>query len=350
METTFQIPDLPHDKKYHLFVCYERNSLCIVEEIVDNLEKEGVVCCYYERDFTPGRSITDNMYEAIEQQIALKEDSNGEYSAFDLEAYKPSRFSLERYRLKITEMDRARLWTKKFEVSAELLQEIEDTVNESFFFRLYHVITHPYLLISVLYLYLLILIMIIFSILLLMSVRERPDKLTSPALCLAVGLPTWFISYIIISIVLCCCDCQKQGLFRLKLKLWDILREKLWKISRRTHQQTGVIFFLKQHTFMETKFEFYVMRINFKPCQLYFERQLAKEDKAYLKKEMASYESPEEYTSRIFDIFLERYCEKLTEISINRRHNMNNGAKCVCLHIDNYYAEKYINRLKLGLF
>ncbi|XP_060557211.1 uncharacterized protein LOC132717690 isoform X4 [Ruditapes philippinarum] len=325
METTFQIPDLPHDKKYHLFVCYERNSLCIVEEIVDNLEKEGVVCCYYERDFTPGRSITDNMYEAIgksmnmlivlseefenslyckdeidkafnlrvrgnynlipirtepcsipaclqhlvyidveeavdeahtkiidamvkkEQQIALKEDSNGEYSAFDLEAYKPSRFSLERYRLKITEMDRARLWTKKFE-------------------------------------------------------------------------------------------------------LWDILREKLWKISRRTHQQTGVIFFLKQHTFMETKFEFYVMRINFKPCQLYFERQLAKEDKAYLKKEMASYESPEEYTSRIFDIFLERYCEKLTEISINRRHNMNNGAKCVCLHIDNYYAEKYINRLKLGLF
>jgi threonyl-tRNA synthetase len=71
METTFQIPDLPHDKKYHLFVCYERNSLCIVEEIVDNLEKEGVVCCYYERDFTPGRSITDNMYEAIGKSMNM---------------------------------------------------------------------------------------------------------------------------------------------------------------------------------------------------------------------------------------------------------------------------------------
>lgn len=71
MEIKQSIPDRPHDKKYHLFVCYEGKSLDIVEEIVHNLEKEGVVCCYYDRDFLPGRSITENMYDAIEQSMNM---------------------------------------------------------------------------------------------------------------------------------------------------------------------------------------------------------------------------------------------------------------------------------------
>jgi hypothetical protein len=42
----------------------------------------------------------------------------------------------------------------------------------------------------------------------------------------------------------------------------------------------------------------------------------------------------QEYTPRLFDLFLERNSEVLAEISTNPRHIMKNGAKCVCLHID----------------
>ncbi|XP_060602371.1 uncharacterized protein LOC132755510 [Ruditapes philippinarum] len=297
MEISSPIPDLPPNKKYHLFVCYERNSLCTVAEIVQNLEREGVVCCYFERDFVPGRSITDNMYDAIEksmnmlivlseelenscycldeidkafnlrvqgqynlipiriepcsvpvclqhlvyidveeaideahtkiidamvkkdQQNALKEDSNGKNIEFGLKANKPNFLSLTRYRLKITEKERSKLWKQQFEVSAEILQEVEDTFNRSYYIRLHHVIDHQYLLMTFVFLFFLILIMIIFSILVLMLKGEKTDKLTSAEMCLAVGLPTWFISYTASMIVLGICHCRSLMLFKLKLKV-----------------------------------------------------------------------------------------------------------------------------------
>lgn len=66
-----KIPELPHNKTCHLFVCYEKNSLDVVQKIVDNLKEKEVVCCYYERDFVPGRSILDNIYDSIQKSLGM---------------------------------------------------------------------------------------------------------------------------------------------------------------------------------------------------------------------------------------------------------------------------------------
>lgn len=66
-----KLPEIPHDKKYHLFVCYEKDSLDVVRIIVDNLENDGLVCCYYERDFLPGQSILHNIDDAIRKSLSM---------------------------------------------------------------------------------------------------------------------------------------------------------------------------------------------------------------------------------------------------------------------------------------
>ncbi|XP_045214325.2 stimulator of interferon genes protein-like [Mercenaria mercenaria] len=252
-----RVPEMPHDKTYHIFVCYEKNSVDIVRIIVDNLENKGIMCCYYDRDFTPGRSIIENMYEAIEKslymlivlsedfenshfckdeldkashlrakgeynmipiriepcsvpeclrylvyidvedsidrahvkiidamskkelRIEFREDRNGEYLQFEMQAFAP--------RLKFTETDTAEIWNNRFEVSADLLQEIETTVNSSSFVKYQHIIEHPYCAIFLAFLHLLILLMILFLALLLNTGREKAGSFQPVEYCLAVG-------------------------------------------------------------------------------------------------------------------------------------------------------------------
>ncbi|XP_052779023.1 uncharacterized protein LOC128216486 [Mya arenaria] len=64
-------PDLPFGKNYHIFVCYTRENLNEVCIIVENLEKEGYRCCYYERDFTAGQSVLENTDQAMNKSLHM---------------------------------------------------------------------------------------------------------------------------------------------------------------------------------------------------------------------------------------------------------------------------------------
>ncbi|WAR25906.1 TLR1-like protein [Mya arenaria] len=72
------IPQLPLDKRYHVFVCYVKENVNDVRTIVGNLEKAGLKCCYHERDFIPGQRTWDNMHAKIKESmhmlVVLSED------------------------------------------------------------------------------------------------------------------------------------------------------------------------------------------------------------------------------------------------------------------------------------
>lgn len=78
MDLDTKVPALPVDKEYHLFVCYTAEHAGEVRVIVDNLEREGVKCCYHERDFVAGHGILESMYETIKKSmhmlVVLSED------------------------------------------------------------------------------------------------------------------------------------------------------------------------------------------------------------------------------------------------------------------------------------
>ncbi|XP_053393288.1 uncharacterized protein LOC123564654 isoform X3 [Mercenaria mercenaria] len=357
------IPEIPHDKSYHVFVCYEKNSLDVVRIIVDNLEKDGIMCCYYDRDFTPGRSIIENMYEAIgksmnmlvvlseefenspycvdemdkafnlrvrgeynlipikiepcsvpeclrhlvyidvedsidtahvkikdaiskkDLQIELREEKNGEYVQFEVHKYKLCMPSFTRYRLKFTETERAVIWNNQFEVSAELLQEIEDTVNGSFFVKYLHIFNHPYSVIFIIFLHLLILQMIVFLVLLLTTGREKADSFQPVQYCLAVGLPTWLLLLCMSMLFYCIKDNRRFNVF----------------------------------------------------LKVYFARQLEKRES--LKKFRMENETNEECTSRLFNEYLSQSCAELVDTSTTRRHKMKNNAKCVCLLVEGWLKQ-----------
>ncbi|XP_052781435.1 uncharacterized protein LOC128217987 isoform X1 [Mya arenaria] len=84
------IPHLPREKDYHVFVCHVNENVHEVRTIVTNLEKGGVKCCYDERDFTAGRSILENMLEKINESVhmlfVLSEDfSKSRFAKHELE-------------------------------------------------------------------------------------------------------------------------------------------------------------------------------------------------------------------------------------------------------------------------
>ncbi|XP_053393287.1 uncharacterized protein LOC123564654 isoform X2 [Mercenaria mercenaria] len=400
------IPEIPHDKSYHVFVCYEKNSLDVVRIIVDNLEKDGIMCCYYDRDFTPGRSIIENMYEAIGKSMNMlvvlseefenspycvdemdkafnlrvrgeynlipikiepcsvpeclrhlvyidvedsidtahvkikdaisKKEKNGEYVQFEVHKYKLCMPSFTRYRLKFTETERAVIWNNQFEVSAELLQEIEDTVNGSFFVKYLHIFNHPYSVIFIIFLHLLILQMIVFLVLLLTTGREKADSFQPVQYCLAVGLPTWLLLLCMSMLFYCIKDNRRFNVF---LKTYSVLQTKLWNISKQNITQTGVLFFLNVSNILYEypNIRFNIMYYNLKPCEVYFARQLEKRES--LKKFRMENETNEECTSRLFNEYLSQSCAELVDTSTTRRHKMKNNAKCVCLLVEGWLKQ-----------
>lgn len=68
---SLDIPTLPHNKDNHLFICYIQDNASEVRTIVDNLEREGLKCCYHERDFLPGQQVIGNIHEAIEKSMSI---------------------------------------------------------------------------------------------------------------------------------------------------------------------------------------------------------------------------------------------------------------------------------------
>lgn len=318
-----RIPEVPHDKLYHLFVCYEKKSLNIVQRIVDNLETNGIVCCYYDRDFLPGQSILNNIYDGIKQSSTMlivlsedfensvyckheveeainlkvrgeyslipiktepcsvperlqhlvyidveddidgahnkiidaivnkdireesKEDRNGEYLRFSIKTYRPNKLSLRRYKLEFTDKRKSKIWSNNFEVSTELLQDIEDTVNSSLLVQYLHVWRYSYLYILMIFLLLLILIAIsVLIVFITTSGRERADSFQPTEYLLAIGFPLWFASLIVSEVLCFYHDISSKGLFSIKRKAVMNLRAELWHKSKENNAQTGVIFLL----------------------------------------------------------------------------------------------------------
>ncbi|XP_060551368.1 uncharacterized protein LOC132712947 [Ruditapes philippinarum] len=64
------IPPLPNNKDYHMFICYIQDDAEDVRIIVDNLERHGVKCCYHERDFLPGQQVLGNINESINRSMS----------------------------------------------------------------------------------------------------------------------------------------------------------------------------------------------------------------------------------------------------------------------------------------
>ena len=67
----WNIPRLPNNKDYHMFVCYIQDDAEDVRIIVDNLEQNGVLCCYHERDFMPGQQVIGNIHESINRSMSI---------------------------------------------------------------------------------------------------------------------------------------------------------------------------------------------------------------------------------------------------------------------------------------
>ncbi|KAK7891621.1 hypothetical protein WMY93_023584 [Mugilogobius chulae] len=65
--SAFVPPPLREDECYHVFLSYSSIDYRWTHSLVDRLEDTGLKVCYHERDFTPGRTILENMSECIQQ-------------------------------------------------------------------------------------------------------------------------------------------------------------------------------------------------------------------------------------------------------------------------------------------
>lgn len=65
------IPDLPHNKYYHLFVCYSKENRKEVMTIVGNLADYGIKCCFHDKHFQPGKTIFKNIDDAIRLSVGI---------------------------------------------------------------------------------------------------------------------------------------------------------------------------------------------------------------------------------------------------------------------------------------
>lgn len=107
-----------------------------------------------------------------------------------------------------------------FQVSAELLQDVEDTVNGSLFVKYFHIWNFCFWIILLLFLNLLIVIMIIFLILFITtSGREKADSFQPAGYALAIGPPLWLVSLFSTSCVMLCQKSNYKGMYGVKIRV-----------------------------------------------------------------------------------------------------------------------------------
>ena len=69
--SVLQAPALPESKLYHLFVCYATKDRNRAFEIVSELESRNVKCVFADRDFRPGKEISLNIMEGINNSVKI---------------------------------------------------------------------------------------------------------------------------------------------------------------------------------------------------------------------------------------------------------------------------------------
>ncbi|XP_070828884.1 uncharacterized protein [Chaetodon trifascialis] len=60
-------PTLRNREHYHVFVSYSSTDYQWTHFLISQLERCGLQVCYHERDFTPGRTVLENMSECIQE-------------------------------------------------------------------------------------------------------------------------------------------------------------------------------------------------------------------------------------------------------------------------------------------
>ncbi|KAL6106409.1 uncharacterized protein ACO6RY_10288 [Pungitius sinensis] len=60
-------PALGDDEIYHVFVSYSSTDYQWTHSVIHRLEACGLKVCYHERDFTPGRTVLENMSDCIQE-------------------------------------------------------------------------------------------------------------------------------------------------------------------------------------------------------------------------------------------------------------------------------------------
>uniref|UniRef100_A0A672HZT1 TIR domain-containing protein n=1 Tax=Salarias fasciatus TaxID=181472 RepID=A0A672HZT1_SALFA len=60
-------PTLTGSERHHVFVSYSSTDNQWTHSIINQLESRRLQVCYHERDFTPGRTVLENMSECIQE-------------------------------------------------------------------------------------------------------------------------------------------------------------------------------------------------------------------------------------------------------------------------------------------
>ncbi|XP_072770636.1 uncharacterized protein [Nerophis lumbriciformis] len=60
-------PALKEGETFHVFISYSSTDRQWTHSLIDQLEAGGLQVCYHERDFTPGRTVLENMSECIQE-------------------------------------------------------------------------------------------------------------------------------------------------------------------------------------------------------------------------------------------------------------------------------------------
>ncbi|XP_060891841.1 toll-like receptor 2 type-2 [Labrus mixtus] len=65
--TIHDVPTLRDGECYHVFISYSSNDSQWTHFLIEQLESFGLQVCYHERDFTPGRTVLENMSDCIQE-------------------------------------------------------------------------------------------------------------------------------------------------------------------------------------------------------------------------------------------------------------------------------------------
>ncbi|XP_053378144.1 uncharacterized protein LOC128547993 isoform X2 [Mercenaria mercenaria] len=402
-EEVRNIPNLPHDKDYHMFICYTQDNAEDVRIIVKNLEREGIKCCYHERDFLPGQQVIRNIHDSINRSMsilvvlsekfvqsgygkheieqALHASIDQEYTiipikieqcdvpkllkhftyidatsveaterhlkildafiwnesnGFTLE-FPLSRcetccrwFSLSRIKFLFDEASRRRIRKHDFEISDELLDEIQTIVSDSVYIKYAHIVNKFTRLTTFVFL-LMILLFIVVLITIFQYTLEptmNKKKVATVGEVFGYGFLSLFILWLCVIIVH---NCGSIGNFKrwkgmtrgLKERSRANLKWTLWKkINSKFAESKRLVIIFRDTTVL-------IMRYDFKPCQdLFMHRCNINES---LKKKMLPTESLRAYANRLFRNYMKENIEMLSVKSETfGRHTMENGAKCLC--------------------
>ncbi|XP_052781436.1 uncharacterized protein LOC128217987 isoform X2 [Mya arenaria] len=298
------IPHLPREKDYHVFVCHVNENVHEVRTIVTNLEKGGVKCCYDERDFTAGRSILENMLEKINESVhmlfVLSEDfSKSRFAKHELEEaiHQQIREDFSIIPLKIEPCDVPQILKNKTYIDCE-----NDDIT-----KVHHKIIEA----------------VIDNGLKTQMKADDSGKMISISMSIQSGclsMPKYEMR---------CTPDERLEISR-KTKATKAVQRQLWSFNRNCQDKDAIVVFQSTHIVWSTA-TMKIIVINLRRCKDLFIRKC--EQREEFQKRRREGETLNDYADRMINWLL---CSKDIYLldkprQLQRGHSMINGAPCICL-------------------